>query len=156
MTADIAEVARRRHEMHQSHPSHRPLSKNYELVGLRGEEAWCEMFGGVVDTTERPGGDGGVDNRVTLATEFRVDVKTSRRPIGLLVVEGKVRPWTIYVLAGYDEARDRAELLGWEWGTAVLRAPVVDVGTGLRTHKIPREQLRPISELKARHIIMRG
>jgi hypothetical protein len=145
-----------RHELHQSHPSHRPLSEDYELIGLCGEAALAQMFGLSVDMVRRPGGDGGVDNVLRLRTatgpqEFKVDVKTARKPNNLIVEVGKLKPATIYVLAGYAPLAGKATLLGWEWGRVLHKAPSKDFGYGVINHYIPRVRLRALAELLERH-----
>lgn len=158
MTDDeIAKEAERRHSSHVDHPTHRPLSEDYELIGLRGEQALAIAFGLAVDLSAKPGGDGGKDNTLVLHNRhglpenFVVDVKTSRLPISLLVEEGKCVPTTIYVLAGYDAQRDAADLLGWEWGSVVIKVlPQDHCGHGIISHSIPREKLRLMSELLRR------
>jgi hypothetical protein len=117
---------------------------------LRGEEAWSREFGGEVDLTPRPGGDGGRDFIVRLSVEFKVDIKCFRNPVNLIVEVGKARKGTIYVLAGYDDAADRAYLLGWEWGALLLKAPTRDFGRGVVNHYISRYKLRSMHELRKR------
>lgn len=83
---NIADVARRRETLHMGHSSSRPLSQDYELVGLAGELAFAEEFGYQVDTSDRPGGDGRVDFHTPAGT---VDVKTARKALNLLREQGK-------------------------------------------------------------------
>lgn len=159
----IRREAQLRHEAHIGHPTHRPLSEGYELVGLRGEEAFVEMFGGEVDMERKLGGDGGRDNSLPLrfvepatgslvAVVFLVDIKAARKPGNLIAEVGKVKPKTIYVLAKYDDARDKAELLGWEWGDRLAKAPRRDFGYGVINHFIPRGSLRKLTELQHRAV----
>jgi hypothetical protein len=142
---DLVTEAQLRHERHVGHPTHRPLSINYELVGLRGEEAFAKLFGCHVDLTPRPGGDKGKDATITVS--FNVDIKTARKPGNLIVEEGKVKLNTIYILAGYVEQSDTAVLIGWQWGSVLLKSPKRDFGYGVINHYIPREQLRSIESL---------
>lgn len=157
MADRIAEEAVRRHNLHRHHTSSRPLSDNYELVGLRGEEKLGEVLGIDVDLSRRPGGDGGVDfvvpiidPRSSRVMEWRVDVKTARKPGNLIVERGKVRLRTIYVLARYSDATDSVDLLGWECSAVVARAPVRDFGYGIINHYIPASMLRSVADLIAR------
>jgi hypothetical protein len=154
MTIDLKAEAAARHELHKDHPTHRPLSDDYELVGLRGEEKLSRVFGVPMDMMRRPNGDGGIDNVLRLnvrdgCQDFVVDVKTAKIPRHLLVEVGKVRPRTIYILAGYSG--DAADLLGWQWGRVVLQAPTGDFGYGVVSHFIPAGELRKIEELLSRH-----
>ena len=152
----IKDEAMARHERHTDHPTHRPLSKGYELVGLRGEEALARYFGAQVDLSPRPGGDRGIDIPMTMRDRngniktFTIDVKAARKAFHLIVEQGKVKNRTIYVLASYSDKTDTATLLGWEWGRTILAAPLKDFGYGVINHYIPRERLRDLSELSER------
>lgn len=156
MDDPIRAEARRRHERHINHPTHRPLSSDYELVGLRGEEELARVFKGKVDLTPRPGGDGKKDLIVALRTgvdsieRFKIDVKCARKAYNLIVEVGHVIPRVIYVLAQYDDAKDAATLFGWEWGYTVLNAPTKDFGYGVINHYIPRSKLRKMAEFAYR------
>jgi hypothetical protein len=154
MTDPIRLEAEARHQLHILHPTHRPLSDGYELVGLRGEEALAREFGLSVDLVARPEGDGGLDNslRLWVLRRFPVDVKCARKPGHLIVEEGKAKPNTIYVLARYSDETDSAELIGWEWGQTLMGAPIRDFGYGVRNHSIRAADLRPISELHDRMV----
>jgi hypothetical protein len=156
---EIAAEAAARHAAHQDHPSHRPLSEGYELVGLRGEEAFAQMFGLDMDLSRRPGGDGGMDFVVTMMVkppvifQYKVDIKSARKPFNLIVEKGKVDAKTIYVLGHYLELIDKVTPIGWEWGATLLAAPTATFGGhGVLNHYIPRERLRPMRELQERII----
>jgi hypothetical protein len=144
--------AQARHELHVDHPTHRPLSEGYELVGLRGEEALANYFGLEIDLVRRPGGDGGVDNKLCLSGfEYKVDVKCARKALNLIVEVGKVEPKTIYILASYSDEDDAAVLLGWQWGVVLMNAPKKDFGYGVINHYVPRSKLRGLDDLAERH-----
>lgn len=146
----LVEEAKARHEMHKDHLSHRPLSVNYELKGLRGEQALAEFLGNDIDWERRPNGDGGKDNTITAKDGLRypIDVKCASKPNNLIVEVGKVGGLTIYVLAGYNSETDQATLLGWQWGSIVEAAPVKDFGYGVYNHYIPVGNLRSMEELR--------
>jgi hypothetical protein len=153
----LEQEAAARHEMHKNHPTHRPLSEGYWHVALVGEDALAKAFGLTVDMVRRPNGDGGVDNYLPLrlspdekVTMVPVDVKTARKPFNLLVEVGKVKPKTIYMLASFDDATKTSELLGWQWGLVLLGAPTSNFGYGVTSHYIPREDLRPLSDIRER------
>lgn len=139
--------ANARHELHADHPSHRPLSDGYELVGLIGEAEFARVFKLPLDLNRRPNGDGRVDFIVPF--RITVDVKTARKANNLIEEQGKVS-CDIYVLAEYFDEDKRADLLGWEKGEVLARAPVRDFGKGILNHYIPRERLRPIPDLLKR------
>jgi hypothetical protein len=140
-------VARR--EAHKNHASSRPLSKDYELIGLAGETAFGRFANKMPDLERKLGGDKGVDFIIPL--KFSVDVKTARKATHLLHEEGKNFA-DIYVLAEYDSETKQARLIGWEWGKILKKAPVKDFGYGVVNHYIEAANLKPISELKERLI----
>jgi hypothetical protein len=143
----IIKVAERRHELHKNHASSRPLSPNYETIGLAGEFAFGRLTGIMPDLSERPTGDGGVDFHLPLV--FTVDVKTAEKAFNLLHEVGK-EFCDIYVLAQTDDSGNNARLVGWEWGSTLKQAPTKDFGRGIVSHYIPREKLKPMSELAKR------
>jgi len=156
MDDPVAIEAARRHAAHVNHPTHRPLSVNYELIALRGEQAFADTFGLAIDLTARPGGDGGRDFELRLLyppQRFIVDVKCAIRAFNLIVERGHVAPKTIYVLAQYNPRNDRAHLVGWQWGEILRQAPVKDFGYGISNHYIPANQLRNITELHMRRAL---
>jgi hypothetical protein len=147
---EIRRQAKLRHQLHANHPTHRPLSPDYEFVGLSGERQLATELGVPMDLRLRPDGDGGVDFTLPLITrdgvqEFIIDVKCAQKPGNLIVEVGKVKPRTIYILAGFHEDR----LLGWELGAKLLRAPIRDFGYGIINHYIARDELRKMRELMA-------
>lgn len=139
--------AEARHNAHKEHASSRPLSKDYELIGLLGEAKFGEICGFMPDLQRRLAGDSGVDFIVPL--RYSVDVKTARKPYYLIHEQGKNFA-DIYVLASYDDGTKKVELLGWESGSALKKAPVKDFGYGIMNHYIPVKELRPMQELLKR------
>jgi len=156
MTDDIRREADARHLRHVEHPTHRPLSDDYEFVGLCGEDALAAFVGGVVDLTPRSNGDDGKDvtgyfrDGAGATIAVPIDVKTFRKPFNLIVEQGKVRRAAIYVLASFDDQSQIAKLLGWEWGSVLAAQPMKDFGKGVVNHFIPKERLRPMSDLAER------
>jgi hypothetical protein len=140
----ISQEAQDRHDAHKHHASSRPLSEDYELIGLLGEVEFGKLTGQMVDLERRLEGDKGVDFVVPL--NFTVDVKTARKAFHLIHEEGKGFA-DIYVLAKYNDEAKTTELLGWEWGAVLSRAPVKDFGYGIKNHYIPADKLKPMSEL---------
>ena len=61
MTIDLRKMASERERLHKHHESSRPLSKDYEYIGLKGEEKFAEEFIMEIDHKLRPEGDGGKD-----------------------------------------------------------------------------------------------
>ena len=139
----IKAIAAYRAQVHKGQESSRPLSKEYELIGLSGEVAFAKETGYPLDLRTKPAGDDGVDFYTSLGT---VDVKTSRKPYFLLVEKGKVKA-DIYVLAQYDDETKSARLLGWEYGKDMKDLPVRDFGFGVINHYKEVRSLRDIWEL---------
>lgn len=122
----------------------RGIVKDRDFVGLMGEVEFGEKAHQPVDFRRLREGDNGIDFIVPL--RFSVDVKASRLP-ELLVPVGKVKA-DIYVLALYDNATRRAELVGWESKGVIRQAPFKDYGYGIN-HCLPLP-LRPMSQLLGR------
>jgi len=140
----LQQIANERESLHKDHKSSRPLSKNYEYVGLKGESQFATEFGFEIDSKLRAGGDKGVDFESTLGT---IDVKTARKAYNLIVEENKVAS-DIYVLAQYMDKTDTVELLGWASKKEILAAPVRDFGYGIINHYIPKNNLKSMESLK--------
>lgn len=138
----LREVAKRRNAVFVHLARNRPLSSDYEEVGVVGEWAFAEFCGLMPNT--RGGKDGGKDFEIPVV--FTVDVKTSKRGDVLLVEAGKVKA-DIYVLAHYAEGGDGCSLVGWAFATQVKAIPAVDTGRGIVNHALPAVQLRPMAEL---------
>lgn len=151
MDKRLYEVATERHELHRDHPTSRPLSKDYEYVGLAGESAFAQATGLPPDLTLRAGGDKGQDFLLPLG--FSVDVKTARKAGHLILEVGKPVA-DIYVLAEYSDETGKATLVGWTWGRLLAKAPSRDFGYGVINHYIPRAELRPMSELLKRMAVI--
>lgn len=139
-------LAARRASLHAGHASSRPLSGDYEEVGLAGEMAFGMFCGQCPDFSDKPAGDGGIDFVVPLL--YTVDVKTAQKAHNLIHEAGKEMPADIYVLA--EHKNGAATLVGWEWRKRLLSAPTKDFGYGVVNHYIGRESLRPMSDLDGR------
>jgi hypothetical protein len=78
---------------------------------------------------------------------------TSKRPRYLIAAREVLRPDAAYdlVYLKFDRGPSgggQAEMMGWEWGRKLLRAPVKDFGYGVLSHYIPVRELRPEDELR--------
>lgn len=148
MYDDRRRFADHRTSIHEGQASQRKLSKDYEQIGLAGEEEFARQFGQMhevqVDTSDRIGGDGGRDFLIGPGV---VDVKTARKPIYLLLEQKPTRA-DIVVLARYDDETRRATLLGWQWVKTIQKYRVRDMGFGVLSHAVPLSHLRPIRDLK--------
>jgi hypothetical protein len=143
----LTKHAAARAALHAGHASSRPLSDGYERVGLAGEFEFGRLCGQMPDLSERPAGDKGVDFVVPLL--YTVDVKTARKARNLIHEASKPLAADIYVLAECGEDGE-ATLLGWVWRAALAKAGVRDFGHGIDNRFVPREMLRPMSDLAAR------
>jgi hypothetical protein len=143
----LAKHAEARAALHAGHASSRPLSDDYERVGLAGEFAFGRFCGQMPDLFERPAGDKGVD--FVLPLLYAVDVKTARKANNLIHEASKPLASDIYVLAEYGED-DEATLVGWAWRRQLAEAPVKDFGHGIKNRYIPRASLRAMEELGQR------
>lgn len=139
----VAQFARFRDNMHLEHESRRPLSQDFEDVGLAGEVAFAEAYNLPLDLRSITTGDKGVDFNTVAGS---VDVKTARKAFNLIVEEGKVLA-DIYVLARYDDKTQTAKMLGWEYGSELKKCPVKDFGYGVINHYKSVRKLRDMSDL---------
>ena len=83
----LKKIATEREKIHEDHASSRPLSKNYEYIGLVGESEFANQFNYKIDEKLRPSGDGGKDFNSPLGL---IDIKTARKAFNLIVEKGKV------------------------------------------------------------------
>lgn len=137
-------IANTRSRIHRDHTTQRPLSKDYEYIGILGEYVFAEEFGFDVDTETRPAGDRGID--FTTAEGLTIDVKTFKKAFNLIVEQYHVNA-DIYVLAEYSALLDDCTLLGWEYGNILSRQDTKHFGYGYMDHYIPAGQLRDMKEL---------
>lgn len=144
----ISEEARQREALHKGQASSRPLSDDYEAVGLFGEFKFGAFSGIMPNLQPKPEGDSGID--FVMLMRFTLDVKTARKPKNLIHEKGK-KFVDIYVLASYEEDKS-VKLLGWEWGAKLRKAPTKDFGYGVINHYIPAEKLRPMEELESKMV----
>ena len=150
MSSDYRSVLRveaaEREALHKNHASSRPLSDNYEYIGLMGEYLFADKFNQPRDRTLRPQGDGGWD--FFFPGFGGVDVKTARKPFNLLVeYEHLLLDRTIYVQCGYNDDTDSAYFIGWAYGWD-LDPPVRRFGTSpIWNHWLPRKWLYSMDTL---------
>ena len=105
----IINAAKQRDEIHKNHKTSRPLSKDYQLIGLSGELAFSVFSGIEVNMTLSPGGDKGID--FVLPNGKTVDVKTAKKAFYLIHEASKALRADIYVLAQYNENTKVSELI---------------------------------------------
>jgi hypothetical protein len=144
MDVKVKNIAKERERVHKDHKSSRPLSSDYEYVGLIAESKFAEKYGFKMDETLRPGGDEGKDFVTEIGT---IDVKSARKAFNLIVEEGMVKS-DIYVLAQYNDEADSVSFLGWAYKKEVLSAPMRDFGYGIINHYIPKRELHSMFALE--------
>lgn len=143
LAMEITAIAEARSALHAHHASSRPLSKNYEIIGVAGEVAFARMFGLEVDKTLRPGGDGRIDFRMTVGT---VDVKTAAKPWFLFCEKGK-KMADIMVLGQFFDIETPVKLLGWEWGEEMVKIKPIESSRKIMNHQKHQSKLRRMEEL---------
>jgi hypothetical protein len=133
----LRKIASRRDELRAYNSHNRPLSKDYEYVGLVGEDEFGIEFDLPVNLSLKRNGDGGIDFR---CNGYTIDVKTLRDDKFLKIELGRCRA-DIYVLYHYIDNLDTAAFCGWEYGSCMAKIPAVDTGRGIINHALEREFL---------------
>jgi hypothetical protein len=131
-----------RETTHDGLITQRKLSKDYDLIGAAGEFSFREWLGStpIEKSTKR--------NVNMVVNGKTINVLTARKPTWLIVEKGKVKA-DFYVLAQYDDATERARLLGWTTKASVLAGYVRDYGGhNILSHGVDRRDLFPMDELK--------
>lgn len=156
--ADVAMIREQRHEFHGDDRTWTPnghSGADIHRIGLLGEFAFCNIFGGTVDLTFRRSGDDGGDLYVIFRDGRRVavDVKTSTytgpNPY-LRVPTSRMHTRMIYVAAAYDPARDDVDLVGWEYGHRLVHGLVRSFPPHYTLNYVAAyENLRSLERLRA-------
>lgn len=157
----VSAIARKRNAHFVNKPSNRPLSKDYEKVGMWGEWEFGKWSGIMPKLTA--GGDGGYD--FALPVTMKVDVKTSKRGDALLVEVGKVKA-DIYVLAKYEDTACQKDntantgfpsvtLVGWATAQELLAVTPSPSPRGIVNHAIAATSLRTMESLKKLQLTLR-
>lgn len=123
----MRELAEARAAIHEDSPTSRPLSEDYELIGVVGEWVYEAITGYPMDRTIKKQGDGRVD---FLTGAGGVDVKTAALAYNLLR-EVRKEHAQILVLAQFYAEPLGATLLGWEYNAAMLAEPAKEFGHGI-------------------------
>lgn len=141
-------LAARRSALHSGRSeSSRPMSDDFEEVGLAGEAEFGTFSGICPDFSDKPDGDAGYDFKVPLL--YTVDVKGTKPGRNLVHRADRPMEADIYVLA--EVAGDTTTLVGWCWRkTLAASEPRVLRPGGPPSHFVARESLRPMSELEER------
>lgn len=148
MSDVFSEIASLRTSSHDDRAAtHNAIVADCDDIGIRGELAFGEFSGLCPDLSfDRKGGDGGVDFVVPLL--YTIDVKAAKGRRNLIYRTDKPLNADIYVLADVEDGR--ATLAGWAWKGQLERAEVRDLGHGIESRLVPRDQLRPMADLEAR------
>lgn len=129
-------ISQQREKLHHDDASSRPLSKDYEYIGLLGEVRFSELYNLSIDLTSKPKGDNGIDFYTPIGT---IDVKTAQKPYHLLVEKGKVFA-DIYVLAQFSMP-DIINFIGWHYGEYISQQPTKYFGYNILNHYIHQSAL---------------
>ena len=144
MLRDIADTRAR---IHATDKSSRPMSDNYELVGLLGQREFSIRSGLPMDVSIRHEGDGGLNFRTRTGTT--IHVSTARSPVHLLCEADKPAA-DIHVLAKVNDTLTGATLLGWEYDRIMRMCPKRKmISTGPWNHVMLARDLRPVDDLLA-------
>lgn len=147
MSDVFAEIAALRTSSHDDRAAtHTAIVADCDDIGIRGELAFGEFSGLCPDLSVGMKSDGGVDFVVPLL--YTIDVKAARGRRNLIYRADKPLNADIYVLADVEDGK--ASLAGWAWKSQLERAEVRDLGHGIESRFVPREQLRPMRDLEAR------
>ena len=155
--SEVIAEANARHTIHSGQASSRPLSKDYELLGIGGEKQGELDFGIKRDARLLVQGDGRID--FYLPDGRSGDWKVARKAYNLLMESGK--PHADILVAGmWHEEGDACwvEWLGWEYRDELLKVEPEDFGYGVINHYRAVDRLRPMKEffaltqLRASHV----
>jgi hypothetical protein len=151
---DLSEESKAREEIHAHHASSRPLSSDYELIGLIGEIQAEADYHVKRDSRLLPGGDGRQDG--VLATGESVDWKVAQLAFNLLM-EIDVKHADVLVLGQYhrQDGLIWVEWLGWEHRDEMLKEPIKRFKAGgPLNHYKPSRDLRPMSEFRKKLVVV--
>lgn len=143
--AAIESEAIARHVAHLGQDSSRPLSEDYELLGVAGEVQGEVDYGLMRDSEIYVQGDGRID--FFFPDGRSGDWKVARKCYNLLMEEGVSH--ADILIAGLwieDDEFCRVEWLGWEFGKELQRVKAEDFGYGVINHYRAVDNLRPMLE----------
>lgn len=139
---DLQKHARERDALHHGQKSTRFLGKkgNTTYCGQKGEALFCEMFQVKHDMKLRRQGNRGYAYKLTWALcpmckkpncihgrpSYKARIRTQRGGISEWLIEHKTREEhdaDLFVLAHYNENRDRTRLIAWIWLDEVEKFP---------------------------------
>jgi hypothetical protein len=146
--SDMIAEANARHEVHEGQASSRPLSTDYELLGLAGEVQGEADFGLTRDSRILAEGDGRID--FFFPDGKSGDWKVARKAYNLLMEEKK--PHADILIAGLWCENGEfcwVEWMGWEYRDELLKVRPKDFGYGVINHYRAVDNLRPMSEFPA-------
>lgn len=140
-------VADARSRLHRSSRSSRPLSDDYQLIGLLGQWQFSLESGMPMDLSIRHQGDGG--QNFTTSAGKTIGVSTARKALYLL--REAYKPGSdIHVLAQVSSDLTTAALIGWEFDSVMRLCPVRTMGSHhIQNHVMLAQDLRPMADLFA-------
>lgn len=138
------QIAQARSTLHVDHASSRPLSPDYELIGIAGEIAFASLYLLPVDMTARAGGDQGKD---FITRAGIIDIKTAAKPKWLFLERDHPTCAQLLVLAGWRTYW--VDFFGWEYVEMMLKCPLGEFGgSRIINHYLAAGLLRPMLELE--------
>lgn len=167
----------------QHYASTRVMHPKHDEIGLNGAKVMCSFFGAEQDLRSKPRGDNGIDLQLLIQAIHQIlpadvdpfpftecvdglgknrhwwvtlDAKASDNAGHLLVPEGEVKPYTIYVLVYLNMQKRTGKCLGWAWGFELLQGEIMDYGWGpSHALKGTRPPLHEMYQLKNRMLAWR-
>ena len=138
-------VAKKWQRLHRNHSTERFFKdKNIEsAIGIYGEIRFGSMYGLAPNLREKIQGD----DYDFLVHGKKVDVKTARKPLNLLVKEFEIGKCDIYVNSRFDEAKKAVTFLGWETSQVMKEQPQRDFGYGIVNYYKKTGLLKPMEDL---------
>jgi hypothetical protein len=141
----LREIAEARQRIHHDSPTSRPLSDNYEFIGLLGQREFGLRSGLPLDISVSKRGDQGLN--FTTAKGMTIHVSTARKPVHLLREADKPAA-EVHVLAQVNDNLTGATLIGWEYDRIMLCCPKRTMpGQTILNHAMRADDLRPMADL---------
>jgi hypothetical protein len=142
------EIAKRA-RAHQSQASTRPLSPNFEMIGIAGEVQFSYDHDVKRNREINRAGDGGID--FVMPDGTKINVKTRANCRALLHEKGKHSPADLIVVGQFHDEGEVfwVEFMGWEFVSTIEQAPIVELSTGVTNHEVAIEDLRSMTMISS-------
>lgn len=126
--AEAWKIVGKRSKSHQRHSNQRVLSKDYERIGFEGEWAFALALQIPINLEKIAYGNGGTD---FVVNGKKIDIKTCSESSANGITEEmwievkKCRDNVLYVMSLFLSRREKAIILGWEYGHIVRQWPKI-------------------------------